>query len=66
MGESVDELGRARTRGLFASGENTFVRWRAAVTLGGEVGPQGEGVPAVLVREILEASAPSGGDCDAP
>ena len=52
----------ART-GLLADGQRHFVRWRAAVTERGEVGPRGPGVPALLVREILVARPAAAGDC---
>lgn len=55
-----DSLQRA---GALPPGERRFVRWRAAVTEGGEVGPRGPGVPALLVREILVVRPPAAGDC---
>ena len=49
--------------GLLRHGQRHFVRWRAAVTVGGEVGPRGPGVPALLVREILVVRPAAVGDC---
>ncbi|HSJ62927.1 MAG TPA: hypothetical protein VK922_03365 [Gemmatimonadaceae bacterium] len=49
--------------GALSTGERHFVRWRAAVTSSGEVGPRGPGVPALLVREILVMRPPAAGDC---
>jgi hypothetical protein len=49
--------------GALSTGERYFVRWRAAVTSGGEVGPRGPGVPALLVREILVLRPAAAGDC---
>ena len=53
-GESVAQVQRARAAGQFIQGQRYFVRWRAVVTTGGEVGPRGPGWPALLVRELLE------------
>jgi hypothetical protein len=52
----------ART-GLLTPGAKLFVRWRAAVTEGGEVGPRGPGIPALLVRGILVMRAAGDADC---
>lgn len=60
---SVAQADQARTAGQLVAGKSYFVRWRAAVTTGGEVGPQGPGVPALLVRDLLELRAPSDDDC---
>lgn len=40
-----------------------FVRWRAAITRDGSVGPRGPGAPALLVREVLEQRAAGDADC---
>ena len=53
----------ARTSGDLADGKWYVVRWRAATTTGGEVGPGGPGVPALLVREVYEARPDENGDC---
>jgi hypothetical protein len=63
-GSSVDQIDRERASGQIAPGGRYFVRWRAAVTKGGEVGPQGPGVPALLVRDLLELRPAGDGDCD--
>lgn len=49
--------------GQLHTGMRHFVRWRAAVTLGGEIGPRGAGFPAYLVREILAVRPAAAGDC---
>lgn len=55
-----DSLTRA---GGLVAGTRYFVRLRAAVTEGGEIGPRGVGAPAYLVREILVIRPPSPSDC---
>jgi hypothetical protein len=55
-----DSLTRA---GGLVNGTRYFVRLRAAVTQGGEIGPRGPGAPAYLVREILVVRPPSSSDC---
>lgn len=62
-GRAVDQMERARSAGQFVPGERYFVRWRAAVTTEGKIGPQGQGVPALLVRELLELRAGTEADC---
>ena len=52
-----------RRSGRLPDGQSRFVRWLAAVTRGGEVGPRGPGAPALLVRDILEVRVPGPGDC---
>src|SRR5262245_40017978 len=42
-GHAVAQVERARAAGQFLSGHRYFVRWTAAVTTSGEVGPQGPG-----------------------
>ncbi len=64
-GASVQQAERERAMGLLLPGTSTLVRFRTAVATDGRVGPQGPGVPALLVREILEAAPASEGDCDA-
>ena len=53
-GHAVTQVEQARAAGQFLPGQRYFVRWRAAVTTSGEVGPRGPGSPALLVRELLE------------
>lgn len=65
-GASVEQAERERAVGRLVPATRTFVRFRTAVETEGRVGPQGPGVPALLVREILEAVPASEGDCDAP
>ncbi len=62
-GVSVTQVERARAEGRADAGQRLFVRWRAAVTTGGEVGPRGPGQPALLVREVLELSPAADDDC---
>jgi hypothetical protein len=50
-----------RRTGELPEGERRWVRWLAAVTEGGEIGPRGAGVPALLVREILAVRT---GECE--
>ena len=64
-GRSVAQMDSIRSAGVLRPGDRSFVRWRAAVTERGEVGPRGPGVPALLVREILELRAAAPGDCSA-
>ena len=59
-GESVQQAERAKASGLMASGERTFVRWRASRTDERHAGPGG---PSLLVREILDIRAPRTDDC---
>lgn len=61
---AVGQLERARQAGRFVEGRPSFVRWRAVLTRGGEVGPRG--ATALLVREILVVRAPSPDDCVVP
>lgn len=56
-----DSLRRA---GALPDGERRFVRWLAAVTESGRVGPRGPGAPALLVREIIDVRPPTAGDCE--
>jgi len=66
-GQAVAQVEHARTAGQFLPGHRYFVRWRAAVTTSGEVGPQGPGSPALLVRELLELRpAPASDDSKRP
>lgn len=60
---SVAQADEARAAGRLVGGKSYYVRWRAAVTTGGEVGPQGPGVPALLVRELLELREAGADDC---
>lgn len=64
-GKAVGQVEAARTAGTLPAGPGAaaFVRWRAAQTTGGEVGPRGPGHPALLVREILEIRAATDVDC---
>lgn len=62
-GAAVEQVTEARRDGRLLDGRPVFVRWRAVLTLGGEVGPRGPGAPALLVREVLELRAPGGDDC---
>ncbi len=62
-GTAVGQAEAARKAGALAPGAPAFVRWRAAKTTGGEVGPRGPGQPALLVREVLEIRAAADGDC---
>jgi hypothetical protein len=62
-GRAVEQVEAARAEGRLTPGERHFVRWRAAITTGGEVGPQGPGTPALLVREVLELRPASEDDC---
>jgi hypothetical protein len=61
---SVEQAERAWASGQLQTGMPSFVRWAASVTMGGEVGPQGPGVPALLVRDILDVRPAAQGDCD--
>jgi hypothetical protein len=63
-GPSVAQVERAWASGQIQAGMPSFVRWSASVTMGGEIGPQGPGVPALLVRAILEARPAAERDCD--
>lgn len=65
-GSSVEQAERERALGRLVPGTRTLVRFRTAVATDGRVGPHGPGVPALLVREILEAVPASEGDCGAP
>jgi hypothetical protein len=65
-GAAVAQVDEARRGGRLVDGRAAYARWRAVVTLGGEVGPRGPGVPALLVREVLELRAPRADDCVAP
>jgi hypothetical protein len=60
---SVAQADEARAAGRLAPGNSYYVRWRAALTTGGEVGPQGPGVPALLVRELLDLRPAGADDC---
>lgn len=62
-GASVEQINQARAAGRVVDGPSYFVRWRAAVTTRGEVGPQGAGKPAYLVRELLEIRPATDRDC---
>ena len=61
---SVAQADQARASGHLLPGQSYFVRWRAAVTTKGEVGPQGPGTPALLVREVLELRPAGDDDCE--
>jgi hypothetical protein len=63
---AVAQVDSARAASGVAPGQRSFVRWRAARTEGGEVGPRGPGSPALLVRELLELRPAAPGDCPAP
>lgn len=65
-GSSAAQFDQARAANQLVSGERYFVRFKAAVTKDGEVGPQGPGVPALLVSEILEIRPATDGDCPPP
>lgn len=60
---SVAQADEARSAGRLVPGKSYFVRFRAAVTTGGEIGPQGPGARALLVREILELREGGESDC---
>ena len=60
-GRAVAQRDSLRRTGQLPDGERRFVRWLAAVTEGGEIGPRGPGVPALLVREIVTVRA---GECE--
>lgn len=62
---SVAQVDQAREAGQLFPGQSCFVRFRAAVTTAGEVGPQGPGTPALLVREVLELRPAADDDCEA-
>jgi len=57
---SVRQSGEAKKKGLLATGQRTFVRWRASRTDERLVGPGG---PALLVRDIFEIRAAKSNDC---
>jgi hypothetical protein len=61
-GVAVEQRDSLRREGEFPDA-SLFVRWRAAMTEGGEVGPRGPGVPALLVRDIIEVRDSAPGDC---
>lgn len=63
-GVAVAQADSVRRAGLLVEGAPAFVRWRAVLTRGGEVGPAG--ATALLVREILVARPRAGHDCAAP
>lgn len=65
-GMAVGQVEQARRAGAFLPGERYFVRWRAAMTRNGEVGPRGPGVPALLVRELVTWQPASSQDCLLP
>jgi hypothetical protein len=62
-GQAVERIEQARAAGQLVPGQRYFVRWRAAVTTDGQIGPRGPGLPALLVREVLELRAASDNDC---
>ncbi len=62
-GRAVQQADSLRSAGQLVPGRRVLVRWRAAVTTGGEVGPQGPGVLALLVRDVLELRTATDGDC---
>lgn len=64
-GDAVAQVERARSSGRLVPGTRYFVRWTAAVTTSGQVGPRGPGVPAYLVRNVLELRPPTDTDCAA-
>ena len=57
---SVRQAEEARNKGLLATGQRAFVRWRASRTDDKVVGPGG---PALLVRDIFEIRPAKPGDC---
>jgi hypothetical protein len=61
-GKAVDQVEKARGSGQLLPGQRYFVRWKAAVTTGGEIGPRGQGAPALLVRELLEIRSATAAD----
>ena len=61
---SVAQADSARRAGMLVTARASFVRIRAAMTTGGEIGPGGPGRPALLVRELLEARPAREGDCE--
>lgn len=65
-GESAAQFDEARATGTLVSGERYFVRFMAATTTSGQVGPQGAGVPALVVKQILEIRRAGAGDCPPP
>jgi len=65
-GRSVAQVEQARSTGLLQPGQQYYVRWKAAITTGGEIGPQGPGLPALLVRELLEVRPAADRDCAEP
>lgn len=62
-GRSVAQVNEKKAAGLMQPGQRYFVRWRAATTTAGEIGPQGPGVPALYVRDLTEVRVASEGDC---
>jgi len=62
-GQAIEQVERARGAVQSAQGQPYFVRWRAAVSLDGQTGPRGRGVPALLVRELIELRAAGEDDC---
>lgn len=65
-GDAVAQVEEARRAGRLVEGRPAYVHWRAVLTLGGEIGPRGPGVPALLVREVVELRAPRADDCTTP
>lgn len=63
-GAAVTQVDSARRAGQLVEGARTFVRWRAVLTRGGEVGPAGS--TALLVREVLAVRPAAANDCAAP
>ena len=62
-GPAVDS---ARAANGIAPGQSSFVRWEAAYTTSGEIGPRGAGAPALLVRKLIELGPTTPGDCTKP
>lgn len=61
---AVGQADQARSEGKLLPGKSYFVRWRAALMTDGSTGPQGPGVPALLVRDLIELREAAEHDCD--
>jgi len=62
-GRAVEQLDKVRSAGQLVPRERYFVRWMAAVTTEGDIGPRGPGAPALLVRDLLELRPAADDDC---